>query len=217
MPLADDGTICVTSSACTHVVVDAFGGFGTGGLARELSIGGATMFPAFAPVQHDYLAYCQSTTANQLTVHACGMPRTQVTVGSTVGSTVVDTTLLIDADDAIVVRITPTGGGATDEYWIRCVPRTSRRSPSPAMTTAPPGWYRAGEQQRTDRRCVRDDHGLGGRARLVQAGSARTASHSDLKRLGRGSLAWFQTFGPGYGNDPTNGYENFPSPVRPSI
>ena len=50
------------------------------------------------------------------------MPRTQVTVGSTVGTTVVDTTVSIDADDAIVVRITPIGGGTTDEYWIRCVP-----------------------------------------------------------------------------------------------
>ena len=32
----------------------------------------------------------------------------------------------------------------------------------------------------------------------------------DLKRLADGSLAWFQTFGPGFGNDPTNGYEKFP-------
>ena len=39
VPLADDGTICVTSSARTHIVVDVFGGFGDGGLARELSIG----------------------------------------------------------------------------------------------------------------------------------------------------------------------------------
>ena len=122
VPLADDGTICVTSSARTHIVVDVFGGFGSGGLARELSIGGATMFPEFSPAQHDYIAYCQSATANQLSVHARGMPRTQVTVGSTVGTTVVDTTVSIDADDAIVVRITPIGGGTTDEYWIRCVP-----------------------------------------------------------------------------------------------
>ena len=60
VPLADDGTICVTSSARTHIVVDVFGGFGSGGLARELSIGGATMFPEFSPAQHDYIAYCQS-------------------------------------------------------------------------------------------------------------------------------------------------------------
>ena len=33
VPLADDGTICVTSSARTHIVVDVFGGFGSGGLA----------------------------------------------------------------------------------------------------------------------------------------------------------------------------------------
>ena len=32
----------------------------------------------------------------------------------------------------------------------------------------------------------------------------------DLKRLADGSLAWFQTFGPGFGSDPANGYENFP-------
>ena len=31
----------------------------------------------------------------------------------------------------------------------------------------------------------------------------------DLKRLADGSMAWFQTFGPGFGFDPTNGYENF--------
>ncbi|HWM19620.1 MAG TPA: aryl-sulfate sulfotransferase, partial [Ilumatobacteraceae bacterium] len=141
VPLADDGTICVTSSARTHIVVDVFGGFGSGGLARELSIGGATMFPEFSPAQHDYIAYCQSATANVLSVHARGVPRTQVTVGSTVGSTVVDTTVPIDADDAIVVRITPTAGGVTDEYWIRCVPPDF-----PLITTSTPGdhspgWY----------------------------------------------------------------------------
>ena len=39
-------------------------------------------------------------------------------------------------------------------------------------------------------------------------GAANRIPH-DLKRLADGSLAWFQTFGPGFGTDPANGYENF--------
>ncbi len=208
VPLADDGTICVTSSARTHIVVDVFGGFGSGGLARELSIGGATMFPEFSPAQHDYIAYCQSATGNQLTVHARGMPRTQVTVGSTVGTTVVDTTVQIDADDAIVVRITPTAGGTTDEYWIRCVPPDFPTITVTGDDTAAPGWYLlANNAEATNGKfgMILDSAGVPVWYRRGTPGR----EPRDLKRLADGSLAWFQTFGPGFGNDPTNGFENF--------
>jgi hypothetical protein len=208
VPLADDGTICVTSSARTHIVVDVFGGFGDGGLARELSIGGATMFPEFSPAQHDYLAYCQSETANQLSVHARGAPRTQVTVGSTIGSTVVDTTVSIDADDAIVVRITRIGGGVTDEYWIRCVPPDFPSITVTGNDTATPGWYVLGNgNEPTDGSfgMIMDSAGVP----VWYKRGATGRIPRDLKRLADGSLAWFQTFGPGFGNDPTNGYENF--------
>jgi hypothetical protein len=208
VPLADDGTICVTSSARTHIVVDVFGGFGSGGLARELSIGGATMFPAFSPAQHDYIAYCQSATANQLTVHARGVPRTQVTVGSTIGSTVVDTTVSIDADDAVVVRITPNAGGATDEYWIRCVPPDFPTITATRDDSTTPGWYVLGNgNEPTDGAfgMILDSAGVP----VWYKRGAPGRIPRDLKRLADGSLAWFQTFGPGFGFDPTNGYENF--------
>ncbi|MGH2476474.1 MAG: hypothetical protein ACRDIL_14545, partial [Candidatus Limnocylindrales bacterium] len=141
VPLADDGTICVTTSQRTHIVVDVFGGFGAQGLARELTIGGASTFPAFIPSQHDYVAYCAGETANQLAVHVRGMPRTRVTVGPAEGTPVVDTTLAIDADDAILARITPVGGGATEEYWIRCLPPDFPRITTSTPGDHPPGWY----------------------------------------------------------------------------
>ena len=69
------------------------------------------------------------------------MPRTTVTVASMGGTQVVDTTLSIDADDAIVVRITPTGGGPIEEYWIRCVPPDFPRITTSTPGEHPPGWY----------------------------------------------------------------------------
>ena len=103
VPLSDSGTICVTTSERTHIVVDAFGGVGTDGLAGELTVSGAAIFPEFAPSSTTTSRYCQSLTANQLSVHVRGMPRTTATVGSVGGTQIVDTTLTVPADDAIVV------------------------------------------------------------------------------------------------------------------
>ena len=210
VPLADNGTICVTTSERTHIVVDAFAGFGADGLARELSVSGATTFPEFAPAQHDYIAYCQSTTANQFAVHVRGMPRTTATVAFVGGTQVVDTTLTIPANDAIVVRITPTGGGAIEEYWIRCVPPDFPTITTTETGDAPPGWYvlASNNNEPTDGSfgMIMDSAGV---PVWYKRGTTGRIPR-DLKRLADGSLAWFQTFGPGFGNDPANGYENFP-------
>ncbi|HEX4982048.1 MAG TPA: aryl-sulfate sulfotransferase, partial [Ilumatobacteraceae bacterium] len=207
VPLSDNGTICVTTSERTHIVVDIFGGIGADGLARELSVSGATIFPEITPSQHDYIAYCQSTTANQFSVHVRGMPRTTAMVAFVGGTQVVDTTLTIPANDAIVVRITPTGG-APEEYWIRCVPPDFPTITTTGAGTRPPGWYiLANNNEPTDGQfgMILDSAGVPVWYKRGAAGR----SPRDLKRLADGSLAWFQTFGPGFGNDPTNGFEHF--------
>jgi hypothetical protein len=208
VPLADDGTICLTTSERTHIVVDAFGGFGADGLARELSVSGADVFPEIIPSQHDYIAYCQSETANQFSVHVRGMPRTTVTVASVGGTLVVDTTLEIDADDAIVVRITPTGG-APEEYWIRCVPPDF-----PPITTStpgehPPGWYVLGnafEPTSGKFGMILDSAGVPVWYRRTPAGTVAL----DVEPWSDGrSMTWFATPGPPFGVDAARVYERF--------
>ncbi len=66
------------------------------------------------------------------------------------------------------------------------------------------------QRQRADQRQIRDDHGLGRRPCLVQARRAGRIPR-DLKRLADGSLAWFQTFGPGFGNDPDQRLRELPA------
>jgi hypothetical protein len=208
VPLANDGTICVTTSERTHIVVDAFGGFGADGLARELSVSGADVFPEIIPSQHDYIAYCQSETANQFSVHVRGMPRTTVTVASAGGTQVVDTTLAIDADDAIVVRITPTGGGAPEEYWIRCVPPDF-----PPITTStpgehPPGWYVLGnafEPTSGKFAMILDSAGVPVWYRRTPAGLVAL----DVEPWSDGSMTWFAASGAPLGVDPARMYERF--------
>ena len=102
VPLPDDGRICVTASERTHVVVDVFGGFGVPGLARELEVGPYEVFPAFSADQHDYIAYCPGDTANHMSVHVRGMPRTTVTMGGSAERSCSTPRSTIDANDAIV-------------------------------------------------------------------------------------------------------------------
>ena len=209
VPLPDDGRICVTASERTHIVVDVFGGFGVPGLARELEVGPYEVFPAFSADQHDYIAYCPSNTANHMSVHARGMPRTTVAMGGVGGTILLDTTVTIDANDAIVITITPTGGGTSEEYWIRCVPPDFPHITTSGDGDAPPGWYilaNNGDANYGQFGMIMDSAGV---PVWYKRGAANRVPR-DLKRLADGSLAWFQTFGPGFGSDPANGYENFP-------
>jgi hypothetical protein len=208
VPLPDDGRICVTASERTHVIVDVFGGFGVPGLARELAVGPYEVFPAFSADQHDYIAYCPSLTANHMTVHVRGMPRTTVTMGAVGGTILLDTTVTIDANDAIVVTITPTGGGAAEQYWIQCVPPDFPHITTSGNGHAPPGWYiLANNAEPTNGQfgMIMDSAGV---PVWYKRGTTGRVPR-DLKRLADGSLAWFQTPGPGFGLDPANGYENF--------
>jgi hypothetical protein len=207
VPISDAGTICVTTSERTHIVVDAFAGFGADGLARELSVSGATTFPEFTPAQHDYLAYCQSTTANQFSVHVRGMPRTTATVAFVGGTQVVDTTLTIPANDAIVVRITPTGG-APEEYWIRCVPPDFPTITTTGDGTRPPGWYVLGnafDGPTGEFAMVLDSAGVPVWYRRVPNGRMAL----DVEPWSNGTMTWFASTGTPLGLEPGVGYERF--------
>ena len=140
VPLPDDGRICVTASSA-RTSSSTCSGVRRPGLARELEVGPYEVFPAFSADQHDYIAYCPSLTANHMTVHVAGHAAHDRGDGRSGRSDPLDTTVTITANDAIVLTITPTGGGAAEEYWIRCVPPDFPHITTSGDGDQPPGWY----------------------------------------------------------------------------
>ncbi len=141
-PLAPDGTVCITASAPTHLVVDVFGGFGNGGLLRNLAVGPVEVFPAFDPEQTDYVAYCTSNGANALTVSAQGAPGVTASIvgaGSATGVPV-SANRSVAANDAIVVDASLRSGESV-EYWVRCVPPDFPHASTNRVAPTTPGWY----------------------------------------------------------------------------
>ncbi len=137
------------------------------------------------------------------------MPRTTVTMGGVGGAIVLDTAVTIDANDAIVITITPTGGGAPEEYWIRCVPPDFPHHHD-VWRRRPAAWLvHPRQQRRADQRSVRNDRGLGGRPRLVQERRREPCPARPQASRRRIARMVPDVPDPGSDLDPANGYENF--------
>lgn len=213
VPIADDGTVCVTSSGRSDVVVDVFGGFGAGGLMRSLDVGPHEVFPDFRPDIHDYIAYCPSTTGNGFTVNARGMPRTNVQLlGGSGGSTRLSTSATRDADEAIALRVTPATGQA-EEYWIRCLPPDFPRVTVDRPGDPEPGWYLLNNgSEFANFGIIVDTNGVPvwyRRGDPPEAPGAHVPEPRGLQRLSDGSLTWIQTAGFAFGIDPEITFERF--------
>ena len=63
VPVAGDGSVCVTASAPTDLVIDVFGGFGQGELLKTFDVGPFEIFPDFDRGVTDYAAYCTDDDA----------------------------------------------------------------------------------------------------------------------------------------------------------
>lgn len=213
VPIDDDGSICVTSSAPTDVVVDLFGGFGADGLMRSLSVGPHEVFPPLRSDIHDYVAYCPDETGNRFDVEARGMPRTRVElVGVASGSAELSTRATLAADEALRLRVIPRTGPA-EEYWIRCLPPDFPRIGS--VTRSPdvePAWYLLNHGTPTAAfGIILDSNGVPvwyERGRPGPPGLP-VPEPRGLQRLADGSLAWFQALGFPFGIDPENAFERF--------
>lgn len=207
VPIDDQGTVCVTSSAPTDVVVDLFGGFGADGLMRSLTLGPHEVFPEFRPDVHDYVAYCSNETGNSFQVSARGMPNTRVElVGDRIGSPRVSTTVARDADDAVTLRVIPRTGAA-EEYWIRCLPPDFPRVSVDRPGDPEPGWYLLNNGTSNDARfgIILDTNGVPVWYRRGLPGREPRG----LQLLEDGSLTWFQAAGFAFGRDANNRFERF--------
>jgi len=210
-PTGEDGTVCITTTAPTHLIVDRYATLGGAGALRRLVVGPGALrvTPTPAGDVHDYAIACAGDV-NTITIDATGMPGVQVTVGLQRSGGVspaearVVTTLPVPPNDAVVVTATPTGG-PPEAYWLRCLP-----SDFPALTvTRPgqpnPGWYLVAPT-------------------FVPAGGApylmildsygtpvwyRRNDHSvtDFRRLPSGQLSWVPPLGGAFGTDPGGAVE----------
>jgi Arylsulfotransferase (ASST) len=203
VPLADDGRICVFSSAATHVVVDVFGGFRADGSVRALDIGALALQPGFEAGITDYVAYCPSQTANAFSMFVRGMPGATVeVVGAGPGTPVLSVGVTRDANQLIQLRVTPAGGSPTD-YWIRCLPPDFPKITTTRLGPTPPGWYL---MTTSEFGIVADEHGV---PVWYRRAIAPERNPRNLMRLGQNELAWFQDRGFAIGIDPADGYERF--------
>jgi hypothetical protein len=206
VPIDDTGTICVTSSAPTHVVVDLFGGFGADGLMRSLSVGPHEIFPSFRPEIHDYVAYCPNETGNSFSVTARGMPNTRVElVDQLSGSPRLSTTAVRAADQALTLRVMPKAGAA-EEYWIRCLPPDFPRVSVSRPGDPEPGYYLLNNGT-TDARfgIIVDTNGVPVWYRRGLPGREPRG----LQRLDNGTLAWFQAASFPFGIAKDHRFERF--------
>lgn len=201
-----DGRICVFASAPTDVVIDLFGGFTSSGLLRTLTFGPGTppITPAFQPDIHDYAARC-TTGSNSFVVNALGMPGTTVAIDGAVQTQSATRTVAKNEDTAVVVTVTGPAG-ASDSYWIRCLPHdfpplTVARPGQPA-----PGWYLVANafnppDANAEFAMILDQHGTPVWYRRTPPGAI------DFKRLSTGQLAWIIPTGGAFGLDDAGSYE----------
>jgi hypothetical protein len=201
-----DAGICVYASAPTDVVIDLFGGFTASGLLRTLTFGPGTpaVTPAFQPDIHDYAARC-TAGSNSFAVDAMGMPGTIVTVDDAVLTQHATRTVVKNEDAAVVVIVTGPSG-ASDSYWIRCLPHdfpplTVDRPGQPA-----PGWYLVANAFNppdpfAEFAMILDEHGTPVWYRRTPPGAI------DFKRLPTGQLAWMIPTGGAFGLSASGSYE----------
>lgn len=208
VPLADDGTVCITASARTDVVVDLVGGFAADGAMRSLVLSGPEVFPAFRPDIHDYAAVCDAATGNAFTVAARGMPGTRVDlVGGPSGTPRLSTGAVRDADQALTLRVVPESAPATGpvaEYWIRCLPPDFPRMRVDRPGDPVPGWYLLNNGSTTANfSIIVDTNGVPVWYRRGIPGREPRG----LQRLADGSVSFFQSAGFAFGIAPENRFE----------
>ena len=86
-----DGLICVFASTATQVVIDEFALLQAPGLARRLTVTGATPFPTFDPTGQDYAMICPAA-GGDLSIDALGTSQVDVTIDGSAVTGIADTT-----------------------------------------------------------------------------------------------------------------------------
>jgi hypothetical protein len=132
-PCTQGGDLCV-GGVCTEVPPLA-----------SLSVSPLTLRPAFAPAIHDYAVLC-STGTNSLTLDMSAMNGGTVALSApttTAPAPSASVPVSLAENQAAVVQAEG-ANGASEEYWIRCLPHDFPLvSPTthPAAGSPTPGWY----------------------------------------------------------------------------
>ncbi|CAB4994776.1 unannotated protein [freshwater metagenome] len=195
-----DGTICVFANVETQVVIDVMGSLGAPGALRSLSVSGHQLNPTFEPDGHDYGIIC-SATGETWTIQGQGVPGSSVSV---VGADPSGTISVVE-NQLITVTVT-LASGATDSYFIRCLPHDFSNLNVTRNDDPTPGWYMISTG-------FGASDGSGTWTVILDSHGAVVWYHQtsqpviDFKRLPNGNLAWVNILGATFGTNPTGAYE----------
>jgi hypothetical protein len=114
----------------------------------SLAITPLTLTPAFSPDVHDYYVQCAAgENALSVTVAGADGATTSLTAPITRGPAAEQTVMLSMAPDEAVVAVA-SAGGASCEYWVRCLPPDFPKlqlTAHPEAGAPPPGYYLLGD------------------------------------------------------------------------
>jgi hypothetical protein len=209
VPVGVDGTVCVSSSGSADVIVDLLGFADNPGPLRSLSASPRPLTTSFTPTGRDYAMACVAGN-NRVTVTAVGLPGSTISISGAVAplqlSTVVDVT-----PNALVSIDISTDGGATDRYFIRCLPPDFPTLTTQRLGKVAAGWYLVTPgtfAPGAHYAMILDERGVPLWYRQAPVDPATNSSAIvDFKRLPSGALAWVPVLGVGFGVNPTGAYQ----------
>jgi hypothetical protein len=204
VPAGQDGRICVFASIATEVVIDEFATLQAPGLAKRLTISGATLFPTFDATGLDYDMICP-TAGEDLTIEAIGTPQVVVTIDGLPTTMVTTKHLAVDG----LMRVKFDRGAESTEYGFRCLPPDFPPYTIDRPGSTQPGWYLGGmgwSAPPTSKFIVIMNH----HGAVVWYKRTNNQFVLDVKPWPSGSslpaVAWTPQLGPAFGTDPARGY-----------
>ncbi len=174
-----------------------------GGPLASIATSDLPLKPAFSPSTTDYALRCGSGGGRiELTLTA--MPGANLRVGSQSGSEVHLSFSLVE-NQALVVDTPSASGEGRISYWIRCLPADFPVIQVRAFNNPPPGWYVTGNiTGNAPYAMILDRNGTPVWYQRVAGQGA-----FDVTPLGRNTVAWASTAGPGFGVDAEQAFTVF--------
>jgi hypothetical protein len=201
-PLGTGGRVCVYSSARTNVVIDLFGYSENPGSLRALSVVPRATTTHFVSSARDYAVRCEAGS-NRLTVNATPVPGLVAAIGGVSSGDSLTTDVDVMPNQVVQVDVRQ-GATLVDQYFIRCLPPDFPSIEILPFRPTTPGWYLvtpATFAPVSHYAVIVDERGV-----PVWYREATTAI-LDFKRMSPNELSWVPVLGPGFGTDPTRGYE----------
>jgi hypothetical protein len=151
--------------------------------------------PSYSPSTTDYVLRCGSSRG-RIEATLTATSGASLRVGSQSGSEVHITTSLVENQALVVDAPSPSGEGRSS-YWIRCLPADFPVIRTKTFSDPSPGWYVTGNiTGNAPYAMILDRNG-------TPVWYQRVASQAavDVTPLGRNTVAWASSAGPGFGVD----------------